>query len=197
MAREADMTRDGVRHGGEEARNGAGAALLWFHHDLKDFLAPVNRTRECIPVDAGRRAAVKDAIEALGPPHTEVGSILVNGHARGFGHLLRGGELVAVHPVERPRVVLRPTFLRPEPLRELRFAVDANVGKLARRMRLLGLDTLYDRSLGDAELAAMSGERVIVTKDRGVLKRSQVTYGHLVRNEDPGEQILELTDCRT
>ncbi len=177
-------------------RESTGSAVFWFHDALRHFLASVNRGSSglsgTIHVNAGRRASVKDVIEALGPPHTEVGSILVNGREKGFGHLVQPGERFAVHPVETPRVVLHPTMLRPVPLPHLAFAVDANVGKLARRLRLLGLDTFHDRGLEDRGLALLSTRRVVLTKDRGLLKRASVVHGYLVRNEDPDAQLLEV-----
>jgi uncharacterized protein len=178
----------------------SGSAALWFHEALRHFLAPVNRESRSVSgcvsgvvhVNARRRASVKDAIEALGPPHTEVGSILVNGLEKGFDHLIQPGERVAVHPTETPRVVLHPTLLRPVPLPCLAFAVDANVGKLARRLRLLGQDTFHDPGLEDRDLALLSTRRVVLTKDRGLLKRASVVHGYLVRNEAPDAQLLEV-----
>ncbi len=141
-----------------------------------------------------RRASIKDVAEALGVPHTCVGSILAQGVAVGFGHLVRSGERIALHVLEAPRKVVRPTFLRPEPLRELRFLADANVGKLAQRMRLLGFDTAYDKTLDDGAVAGLAAQegRVVLSKDRGLLKRAQVVYAHLVRMEDPDAQLVEV-----
>jgi len=169
-------------------------AVLAFHGGLKDFLPSVNRADGVVVYPVTRRASVKDVIEALGPPHACVGGLLVDGLPADFGHLLQPGELVAVHPLERPRRVLEPTPLRPEPLQALRFAADANVGRLAQLLRLLGFDTAWDRNLDDAALAelAASQGRVVLSKDRGLLKRSKVVYAHLVRNEDPEEQLLEV-----
>lgn len=168
--------------------------MLAFHGSLKDFLAPVNRTAGVVIYPVTRRASVKDVIEALGPPHSCIGSLLVNGGAADFGHLLQAGDRVAAHPLERPRKVLEPTYLRPDPLPSLRFVADANVGKLAQHLRLLGFDTAFDRNLDDAEVAELAHAegRVVLSKDRGLLKRSRIVYAHLVRNEDPQEQVLEV-----
>jgi len=169
-------------------------AVLAFHGALKDFLPAVNRASGVIVSPVTRRASIKDVIEALGPPHACVGGILANGLRVDFSHRLQPGDVVAVHPLERPRRVLEPTFLRPEPLAALRFIADANVGKLARKLRLLGLDTAYDRELDDATVAAIAANegRVVLSKDRGLLKRSKVVYAHLVRSEDPQEQVREV-----
>jgi hypothetical protein len=179
-----------------------------FHGGLKDFLHSGNSpgkvpalgpARLSYPLD--RRASVKDVIEALGPPHTEVGRIL----AHEFGqmreenfHLLldprgRRPDRVEVFPVVAPWDPTQHSMLRPA-LPALRFAVDANVGKLATLLRMLGFDTAYDRSLDDAGLAELAARerRVVLSKDRALLKRAAVTHGRCIRHEDPEEQLLEV-----
>jgi hypothetical protein len=174
---------------------GNGLSNFTFHGDLKEFLRSDNTAgRLEYPVD--RRASVKDAVEALGPPHTEIGRIAVDGADVDFSHLLKPGEDVHVHPVTPPMDVTKPTLLRPDPLPELRFAVDVNVGKLAGRLRMLGLDAAYDPQWRDtfiAELAESRG-RVVLTKDLALLKRNRVEFGRAVRAIHPDDQIMEILD---
>lgn len=178
----------------DHRKNEATVAVLAFHGALKDFLQSVNRADGVVRYALHRRASVKDVIEALGPPHACVGGLLINGEPAGFGHLLQAGDLVAVHPLERPQKVLEPTLLRPEPLESLRFMADANVGRLARELRMLGFDTAYDRLLDDADVAQKAVEegRVVLSKDRGLMKRSKVVHAHLVLEEAPGRQLVEV-----
>ncbi len=84
--------------------------------------------------------------------------------------------------------------LRPEPLRDIRFVLDAHLGKLAVYLRMLGFDTLYRSDYSDEELADCSSQdkRVLLTKDRGLLKRSQVTHAHFVRPIFPKQQLIEV-----
>lgn len=142
----------------------------------------------------GRRASVKDAVEALGVPHTEVGGIMVDGRSVDFRHLLQDDEQVAVTALSPPVDVTCPGRLRPKPLERLAFVCDVNVGRLARSLRVLGLDTLYDTSWKDAEVAAVAVDqgRVVLSKDRGLLKRSAIVHGRLVRHEDPKAQLVEV-----
>jgi hypothetical protein len=87
------------------------------------------------------------------------------------------------------------THLRPEPLRRTRFILDTHLGKLARYLRLLGFDTLYNNASEDAELAgiAASGEkRILLTRDHGLLKRKQVSHGYFIRNDKPLLQVREV-----
>lgn len=147
-----------------------------------------------VAYELSRRASVKDVIEALGPPHAVVGRLLVNGEERGFSVLLKPGDRVEVFPEHVPVDVTRPTPLKPAPLPGLRFLADANVGRLARMMRMLGLDTAYDRSLSDPELAelAQREKRIVVSKDRNLLKRSSICHAHLVRCDNPQDQLRNL-----
>jgi uncharacterized protein len=79
-------------------------------------------------------------------------------------------------------------------LRDPRFVLDAHLGKLAGYLRLLGFDTLYRNDYDDATLARISSDehRILLTRDRGLLKRSMVTHGYYVRETDPQRQAIEV-----
>ena len=55
--------------------------------------------------------------------------------------------------------------------RRLRFLADAHLGALARRLRMLGFDTLWHNDLGDGPLArlAVAEHRILLTRDRQLL----------------------------
>jgi uncharacterized protein with PIN domain len=164
-----------------------------FYAELNDFLPQRRRQR---PFAYGFRGtpSVKDTIEAIGVPHAEVDVILVDGQSVGFGHLLRGGERVAVYPTFERYDVSAVTRLRPAPLRQTRFVADVHLGTLARNLRLLGFDTTWERDLDDERIVDIAGEeqRIILTRDKGILKNSRVTHGYWVRNTDPAEQLDEV-----
>lgn len=172
---------------------GGATVTLRFYEELNDHL-PADKRKRGYQVPLFLSPAVKDVIEAEGVPHTEVEIILVNGVSVGFGHRLRPGDRVAVYPVFESLDVSPLIRLRPAPLRELRFVIDVHLGRLARRLRLLGLDCLWRDDLGDDEIAALSvGEgRVILTRDRGLLKRADVTRGYWLRNLSLDDQVREL-----
>src|SRR6266700_656281 len=149
-----------------------------FYEELNDFLAPeLRKTAFQVPIDRSR--SVKDAIESVGVPHTEVDLVLVDGASVAFGHVLHGGERVAVYPVFERLDIAPVVHLRPSPLRETRFVLDAHLGKLARHLRLAGFDSLWENDYGDEEIVALSAaqKRVILTRDKGILKRSGVQRG--------------------
>jgi hypothetical protein len=84
--------------------------------------------------------------------------------------------------------------LRPEPLRRTAFILDGHLGKLARLLRMLGLDALYCQDTEDSEIVrlATADQRIILTRYRGLLKRAAVTHGYCVRSQEPLEQAREV-----
>jgi len=63
----------------------------------------------------------------------------------------------------------------------MRFIVDSNVGRLATWLRIAGFDTLFAEGIDDNRLVriALDEDRVLLTKDRQILKRRLVTSGRL------------------
>jgi uncharacterized protein with PIN domain len=135
--------------------------------------------------------SVKDRIEACGVPHPEVDLIVVNGEPVGFDHHLAAGDRVAVYPLFRTLGLESP--LRPGHPGD-RFAIDVNLGRLARYLRLLGFDAVSDGRLDDGDLAELAAaeDRIVLTRDRHLLKRSVVVHGYLVREVMPFDQAAEV-----
>lgn len=168
-------------------------ATYRFYEELNDFLAPPRRKRE-FEYDSARAATVKNAIEALGVPHTEVEIIIANGKSVDFSYLVRDGDRIAVYPVFEA-LDIRPLLrVRPEPLRRLRFIADAHLGGLARMLRMLGFDTLYSNDFQDDDIRAISvrDSRVVLTRDRELLKCSDITHGCYVHALRPMDQWKEM-----
>ena len=122
-----------------------------FYAELNDFLPP-HRHQRTFTYEFHGTPSVKDTIEAIGVPHTEIDVILVDGRSVDFDHLLQGGERVAVYPVFERYDVSPLTRLRPAPLRVTRFVADVHLGTLARHLRLLGFDTTWERDFDDEEI---------------------------------------------
>ena len=166
---------------------------LRFYAELNDFLPP-SKSQVSIAHTAKERGSVKDMIEALGVPHTEVDLILVNGESVDFSYLVRDGDRISVYPVFESIDITPLLRVRPRPLREPRFVLDAHLGKLAGYLRMLGFDTLYRNDYDDETLAQLSSSerRILLTRDRGLLKRSIVTHGYHVWETDPERQVVEV-----
>ena len=169
------------------------AATFRFHDELNDFLLPGQRHRE-FPVPCARNATTKHMIEALGVPHTEVELILANGQAAGFDRLLRDGDRVAVYPrFDSPDV--KPLLrLRAWPLPVTRLIADSHLGGLARLLRMAGFDTLYRNDYLDSEIAEIASRerRVVLTRDRDLLKQRGISHGCCVRAMKPARQFGEI-----
>jgi uncharacterized protein with PIN domain len=172
-----------------------GTVRIRFYAELCDLLPPHRQGREFEhPFPAG--GAVKDLVEGLGVPHTEVDLILVDGRSVGFSHPVDDGARVSVYPVFEAVDISRVTRVRPQPLREPRFAADVHLGRLAGFLRLAGFDTLYRNDWDDRDLAdiARTERRAILTRDRGLLMRASVMHGHLIRHRTPRAQLKEVLE---
>ena len=169
------------------------SATFRFYEELNDFLPRARRKVE-FTVPCAQAATTKHMIEALGVPHTEVELILVNGESSGFERQLCDGDRVAVYPKFESFDVRPLLRVRPEPLRTVRFVADAHLGGLARLLRMAGFDTLYDNSIDDPTVAALSEQagRIALTRDRDLLKRRGITHGCYVRALKPAEQFAEI-----
>ncbi len=172
------------------------AITLVFRGDLSAQLTIPPTKGEDVRYPLARRASIKDIIEALGVPHTEVGALLGNGVEIDFAYLPVPRDRIEILPPIPPVDVCSPTRLRPEPLPAVAFAVDANVAKLAPLLRMLGMDCWHQRDVDDATLATVSRnqQRVLLTRDTKLLKRKQVVYGHLVRAQEPPRQLREIIE---
>ncbi len=168
-------------------------ATFRFYGPLNDFLPPERRQRSFCHTFTGR-ASVKDMVESLGVPHPEIDLLLVNGEPVGFEYIVRPGDRVSVYPRFTTIEVGDLSRVRPAPLPEARFVLDTHLGRLAAYLRLLGFDTLYRNNFDDPELARLSDEegRILLTRDRGLLKRNAVRYGYCVRAKYPRRQVVEV-----
>ncbi len=165
---------------------------LHFFHELNDFIAPIRRDAE-ITYKLERKASVKDVIESLNVPHTEVDVILVNGVSVDFSYIVQAGDCIHVYPSGGSLDVTPMCRLCLQPP-QLVFIADANLGRLARYIRLLGFDCLYCNDYADETVAAIASEqqRIVLTRDRVLLQRKIIRYGYFVRSDIPKIQIKEV-----
>ncbi|MFE6779556.1 Mut7-C RNAse domain-containing protein [Streptomyces sp. NPDC057702] len=149
------------------------------------FVAPDRRGAPFTLVTDGT-SSLGHVVESLGVPLTEVGALLVAGRPVSAAHVPGEGQVVEVRPVRRPQRV---------PGAPLRFLLDVHLGTLARRMRLLGVDTAYENEdIGDPALATRSAaeRRVLLSRDRGLLRRRELWAGAYVYSDRPEEQLRDV-----
>ncbi len=170
-------------------------AQFRFYEELNDFL-PKEWEKTTFPFSFTGTPSVKNIIEAIGVPHAEIDLIIVNGVSVKFDYLLKGGEKVSVYPVFETFDISSINRLRKKTLRNIQFIVDVNLGKLAKKLRLLGFDTLFQNDYDDNQIVeiAFKEKRIILTRDKGVLKYSKVTHGYWIRNDDPKKQLIEVIE---
>jgi hypothetical protein len=166
---------------------------LRFYAELNDFLRDA-RKQTRFKIELNRRTSVKDLIESLGVPHTEVEVILANGKSVDFSYIVEHEDDLSIYPMFESVDVTPLLRLREEPLRDTRFVLDCHLGRLARYLRQFGFDTLYRNDFTDDELADISARehRILLTRDRNLLKRSIITHAYFIRDHDPRKQLDEV-----
>jgi hypothetical protein len=153
-----------------------------------------------------QKVSVKEMIESLGVPHTEVDLILVNGKSVDFSHIVRNGERISIYPVFEALNIAPLVRLRPHPLRQLRFVLDRDLDKLAIHLRSLGFDALIlstESEIGHSDYyddeilieISLTERRILLTRNRALLKRKELTHVYCVRSMNPKEQFIEVIDC--
>ena len=163
-----------------------------FYAGLNDFLAP-HRRRARFTHHLRSPASVKDTVEALGVPHPEIDLLLLNGEPVRFAHRLADGDDVAVFP----RFFSFDVGGRVggDPPAPLRFVADVHLGRLAAYLRLAGFDTRLVEDDADVALLSAREERVALTRDVALLKRSMIRFGRWIRQTDPEAQLREVADA--
>ena len=170
-------------------------ATFRFYEELNDFL-PKHRRKTDFVIRSEEKRSIKDAIESVGVPHTEVDLILVNGESVDFGYIIRDQDRVSVYPVFESLNISNVTRLRKLPLRSTKFIADINLGNIAKYMRVLGFDLFFDPLLSPREVVDISNRerRIILTTSRKLLKFKAVSRGMFVRPGTTVRQIQRIID---
>lgn len=167
--------------------------VLRCYGPLNDFL-PRERRQVAFTIRCNGRRSVKDAIESAGVPHPEVDVIIRNGEPVPFDAILADQDRIAVFPRLWAIDVFPVHHMRPRPPAPLRFAPDDHLGALTKQLRLLGFDSARPAGVDDKKLVALAAQdhRIVLTRDRELLKRRGVTHGYFVRNTQPLRQVIEV-----
>jgi len=139
-----------------------------------------------VEVAADPTASLGHVVQSTGIPLTEVGELRVAGLAVPAERRVVPGELVEVLPRSRPQPLDGPP----------RLLLDVHLGTLARRLRLLGVDAAYRNDAGDDDLVGQAGleDRLLLTQDRGLLRRRTLRRAAYVHGSDPGDQLADVLD---
>jgi uncharacterized protein with PIN domain len=134
--------------------------------------------------------SIKDSIEAIGIPHVEVGEIIVNDEQKDFSYKLQNNDKVEVYSFYENDIKNK---LRPN-IELYNFMTDENVGGMAKYLRMLGFNTIMIPEISDKEVAKIAEKenRILLSRDFGLLKRKNVTHGIFLRSTNTEEQIYEV-----
>jgi len=166
-----------------------------FYEELNDFL-PEDKRKVRFEHSFLNRVSVKDIIESLGIPHIEIDLILVNGKSVDFNYIIQPNDDISVYPVFESLDIKEVQHLRNQPLRIPKFVLDVHLGTLTRYLRMLGFDSSYKNNFTKEELVniSLNEKRTLITKDRNLLKRNEITHGYWIRNDDPVKQAREVIE---
>jgi uncharacterized protein with PIN domain len=158
-------------------------ARLQMHGCARDLLRPDRRDRPTT-VEFELPTGLRDLIQSTGVPHVELGTVHVNGMVADYSARVDDGDVIEAwsrYPLSEP----------PE---DPAFLLDVHLGRLAHYLRLFGFNTEYGTEAADADLAARSvaTRRILLTRDRGLLMRSELQHASFIRATDPHEQIVEV-----
>jgi uncharacterized protein with PIN domain len=130
-------------------------------------------------------ATLGHVVQSAGIPLTEVGELRADGEPVAESARAEHGD-VEVRARPRPQPLAGPP----------RLLLDVHLGTLARRLRLLGVDTAYRNDAGDDELVeqALREDRLLLTKDRGLLQRRALRRAAYVRGARPDDQLRDVLD---
>jgi uncharacterized protein with PIN domain len=169
--------------------------IFRFYEELNDFL-PENRRKTDFEAPLKGTRSIKDMIESLGVPHTEVDLILVNNRSVDFRYILQDRDRVSVYPVFELLNITGITRLRNIPLRRNRFIADINIGNIVKYMRVLGLDVYHDSFLSNRDIIEISNnkKRIILTQNKKLLKFKDVSHGMFIRPGTTIEQIRRIIE---
>lgn len=139
---------------------------------------------------------VKDLAESFGVPHSEIAMILVNSEAVDFDCIVHNGDFVSYYPEFKAldiSGVTKVNFYKPK---VMKFILDVHLGKLAKYLRLLGFDAKYSNNFSDIELIdiSLAESRILLTRDLGLLKHSNIVNGYWLRSSYSVKQIKEVVD---
>lgn len=168
-------------------------AYFRFYAELNDHLS-VDERFKTLEKSFYVPGSVMDMIESFGVPHPEVELVLVSGQSVEFEYLVQPGDRISVYPMFESVDIGPELRVRKEPLRNTKFVLDVHLGKLAAYLRMLGFDTLYRSCFSDPELVRISNQekRILLTRDRGLLKHASVTHGYWLRSTDSRKQAEEV-----
>jgi hypothetical protein len=161
--------------------------------ELNDFL-PSGQKQIPFTLTVKEPVTVGEVAVILGIPLSEVDLVTVNGTPTGRSYRPLDHDYLAIYPVFENFDISPLQTVQKKPLRITRFILDAHLGKLARYLRMLGFDSLYRNDYSDEEIieTARDQKRIILTRDKLLLRSPRVSHGYYVRSVEKHAQLTEI-----
>lgn len=161
--------------------------------ELNDFLPPGKKQKSFV-LSLKEPVTLGEVSEILGIPLSEVDLATVNGQPAGRSFRPLDNDFIALYPTFETFDISSLQTVQKHPLRFTRFILDAHLGKLARYLRMLGFDTLYRNDYSDEEIieTARDQKRIILTRDKLLLRSPRVDHGYYVRAVEKHAQLTEV-----
>jgi uncharacterized protein with PIN domain len=168
-------------------------ATFWFDFEYDNFLPPDKRGVE-FSYPFNGNPTLKHLVEALRIPHTEIGPIVVNENPGRLTDKAQNGDVIRVYSMHHTAFMDGSEAFSALSGCQPRFILDNHLGRLATYLRMLGFDTLYRNDYQDDELAelAFQEQRILLTRDRGLLMRRIIESGYYVRSMLYEKQVVEV-----
>jgi len=170
-------------------------AFFYFFGSLNDFLPEEKKGQKFVYHFKGI-ASVKNLIEAIGVPHSEIRKITNNNRKKFFNYTVKDNDLIRIYPynygINKFILSLSSVFINCK----IKFIIDVHLGKLGKYLKICGFDVLYNWKWDDNDIIkyANRDNRIILTHDAGLLKNKKVNKGYWTRSQNPDEQIVEVID---
>jgi uncharacterized protein len=163
-----------------------GTVRLHLHPALRFLLPRRGRDSGDLDLPYDPTATVGHLVQSAGVPLTEVGDLVVAGVSVPWRSRLREQDRLDVVVRARPQPLDGPAL----------FLLDVHLGALTRRLRLLGVDAAYDKEVDDDQLVEQAGreDRVLLSRDRGLLMRRALRRAAFVRGQHPDDQLADVME---
>jgi len=167
--------------------------VIDFCDELQWFLSKCDKGQE-IYYSISDNQSVKHLIEALGVPHTEVGTILVNNIEVRTSYLVQGGDRIEVYSNFPAESKIEGLSQEQSSIEKDGLILDNHLGKLATYLRMFGFDAEYRNDYQDKELVeeVLQSGRILLTRDRGLLMHRLIQKGYCIRSLVPKQQLSEV-----
>jgi len=166
---------------------------LRFYEELNEFLPPERKKRR-FALEVNERATVGELLASLGVPDDQAELVLVNGDSVDFSHRFKDGDFVSVYPVFESFDVRPLVRVRKDTLRRICFLVDPDLLRLARYLRVMGLDAADSGYWPRDKIIRIAEEerRILLTRNPALAQTPGLSRVYLVRKSEPREQLVEV-----